>query len=208
MTELRSDTKAVVETQLVHDVHRAATSMLVDVMDTDDVEARRRLVDFVVSVLRHHHQSEDDVLWPTVRAAAPELTESLAELTREHHVLDASLDALARSASEGGDQGLLTNAVLVRDMVHEHLAREEPILFPALHTRVSPEAWDAFSRHAVATSPPEAGPLLMAFFARVGPPEAVEVVLAGLPVEMRAGVPTLLADGESTLARLLTGRPR
>jgi hemerythrin-like domain-containing protein len=206
MTELQTDSKAVIESRLVHDVHRRATSLLADaagnptVTITAVVEQR----DFVVETLRHHHESEDGQLWPLIAAAAPETSDALAGLTGEHDRLDAALASLADVGTDGDiDRGALTEAaVAVRDLVHSHLANEEPLLFPALREHVSEQAWDAFSREVVASAPTERIYLLIALFDERGTPEEVELILGHLPACDRALVPALREQGRSALARL------
>jgi hypothetical protein len=132
-TRTADDQHAVVETRIIHDVHRRATSMLVDAAARRaPVQALAELRDFVVPTLRHHHRSEDTDLWPLLASLAPGLSGGLDRLSREHRELDATLDALA-SVPIGPDAdmaSLRNHAVAVRDLVHHHLANEEPILLP------------------------------------------------------------------------------
>jgi hemerythrin-like domain-containing protein len=206
MTDLQTETNATIETRLVHDVHRYATSLLAETAARPSVPiaALAELRDFVVTMVRHHHESEDGGLWPRVAEVAPELTDELARLRDEHHQLDAELDALAAGVlGDGVDRsGVTASAVAVRDRVHRHLEHEEPILFPVLRTRLPEEEWDAFSREVVATSPPTAAPLVLAFLDRVGTPAEVDVVLLNLPEPARALVPAHRRDGLATLDAL------
>src|SRR3546814_15720004 len=61
------DPPSVVETKVVHDAHRRATSLLADLTgagNTAPITAVVELRDLVVGMLRHHHGSEDGDLWP------------------------------------------------------------------------------------------------------------------------------------------------
>jgi hemerythrin-like domain-containing protein len=210
MTDLQTETNATIETRLVHDVHRYATSLLAETAGRPSVPIAplAELRDFVVAMVRHHHESEDDGLWPRIAEVAPELGGELARLSDEHHQLDAELDTLAAEPIEAGvdRSGVTASAEAVRDLVHRHLEHEEPILFPVLRTRLPEQEWDAFSRQVVATSPPSAAPLVLAFLDRLGTPDEVEVVLTNLPEPARALVPTHRREGLATLEALAESR--
>ena len=196
----------VIETRTVHDVHRAATSLLVETAAHGPVDELTEFGRFVIGMLLHHHQSEDTDLWPLLIDAAPDLSAAPDGLTREHHLLDGALDALERSEiGEVGDRDRLRGAAIaLRDLVHEHLSHEEPILFPALTEHVSEHAWDQFSQRTVATSPPEGNHLMVALLDEVGSPEQVELVLRHVPPAHREHLPAMRAQARRTLAALPT----
>jgi hemerythrin-like domain-containing protein len=183
---------AVLETRLVHNVHRQATTLLVEAAGRPSVPAAAlaEVRDFLVAHLHHHHESEDHDLWPMITAIAPQAAEGLAALSVEHHQLDAALDALDKVAVvDGADRAVLREAATaVRDLVLHHLEDEEPLLFPALRDQVSPEAWTDFSKKVIATSPTLAAHLLVGFFDRVGTPEEVALVLPPIPEPILAAM--------------------
>lgn len=204
------DPIAVVDTRLVHEVHRVGTSLLAEAAADPAVPpaALARLRDFLVANVRHHHETEDEELWPLLTAAAPEAASALDALSEEHRRLDKALDALAAVAL--GDEGgvgdarlaLREAAVEVRDAVHGHLAAEEPVLLLALRERITDAQWKDFSQRVIATTPPVAGHLMIGFLDEVGTPAEVETVLAGLPEPVRPlldGMRTQAADDLRTL---------
>ncbi|MFE6937530.1 hemerythrin domain-containing protein [Streptomyces chartreusis] len=99
---------------------------------------------------------EDDVLWPQLIAADPVAGAALSELSTEHDALEAALEALAVApVQDDADRAALAaTAASVRDLVHQHLEHEEPVLFPALAAHMSDEAWTEFSRAVIASAPP------------------------------------------------------
>ncbi len=211
MPALQDDSPAVAETRLVHQVHRRATSLLADVFSRPSgaLDEAAQLRDFVVATLDHHHRSEDTGLWPLLLAAAPNLAGPLAALSDEHERLDAELDAL-RAAPVGAIacHTAAVRAAAVRDLVHEHLAHEEPVLFPALREHVSDEAWAEFSARTVATAPPEGIDLMVALLYEVGAEADVELIFRHLPPAGRDQLPSKRAHGLEVLSRLdpqLTG---
>lgn len=201
------DPPSVVETRLVHEMHRRATSLLADALaqppGSDDAVSQLR--DLVVATLHHHHRGEDADLWPQLLDAAPELEGPLRSLSVEHQQLDVALDVL-REVPIGDipHHQAAELAVAVRNLVHEHLAHEEPVLLPALRAHVPDEDWDEFSARMVATSPPVGTDLLVALLHAVGSDSEVEVIFHHLPRSERELLPSLRAQGEAVLAQLGT----
>src|SRR3546814_14198127 len=81
------DPPSVVETKVVHDAHRRATSLLADLTgagNTAPISAVVELRDLVVGMLRHHHGSEDGDLWPMLLRADNHPAAPLAAPTRAH----------------------------------------------------------------------------------------------------------------------------
>lgn len=184
-------TTAVIETRLVHDLHRKVSSLLAEAASRPGASAAAlaEIRDFLVAQLRHHHQTEDDLLWPMITAEAPGLTGPLASLNSEHVQLDAALDALASAPVSRPDRTALVDAAIaLRDLVHAHLGHEEPVLFPALRDHISAEAWKEFANQVVATAPDVGAHLLVGFLEQVGTPEEVEIILGGMPAPARAAL--------------------
>jgi hemerythrin-like domain-containing protein len=201
-----TDTPSVVETRLVHDVHRRATTLLADATAATSrptPHAVDELRDFTIAALRHHHESEDRELWALLRDAAPELADPLARLSREHSQLDAALDVLRGIAGDARPDELAEACAAVRDLVHEHLAHEEPVLFPALREHVTDVSWTRFSQRTIASSPANGRHLLVALLDAVGEPEELEVIYRHLPPAARELHPTLLDQGQADLAALV-----
>jgi hemerythrin-like domain-containing protein len=202
----QTDTSAVLETRLVHDTHRRATTLLVDAARRGhgSRSALTELRDFVVAVLDHHHESEDRVLWPLLADAAPHLADALGMLSIDHDQLAVELDALRSVALDGEVDmaALATRATTVRDHVHAHLAREEPVLFPALQNHITENEWSVFSQRTVASAPQEGLHLLAALFEEVGTPRQIDLILQHVPVDARGLFRAGAARGRATLAAL------
>ncbi|MFD5567555.1 hemerythrin domain-containing protein [Streptomyces cadmiisoli] len=214
-----SESSAVVETRLVHEVHRLATTLLAEAAARHSVPlgALAQLRDFLVVNLRHHHETEDHDLWPQIVAAAPGMATALDDLSEEHEELEDALDQLAAvnlsdgetdTTGEAGGAGVRTAlrdaAEAVRVIVHDHLAHEEPLLLPALRDHVGPAAWQDFAQRVIATTPPVAGHLMVGFLHEAGTPDEVELVLAGLPEPVRPLLPAMRLQAADDL-RILRG---
>jgi len=100
------------------------------------------------AILVGHHEHEDELLFPAMRSAHPELAGVLDELAADHEALDdllAEADAAyAAIAVEAGQAAEV--AERLADVVGRHLDREEEHLAPAME------------RDGAAGPPPDAGP--------------------------------------------------
>ncbi|MFG1925204.1 hemerythrin domain-containing protein [Cryptosporangium sp. NPDC048952] len=190
--------QAIAETRLLHKMHRAATSLLADAAQrpSSPHDALTELRDFTVAALRHHHESEDDVLWPQLLAAGATLT----DFHEEHDALDAALGQLADAPVPSAQ--LATAATEVRNLVHEHLEHEEPVLFPALAAHMPDETWAPFARSVIASSPPVGAHLNIGFFERVGTPDELAAVAANMPPAALEAFPVLREQANRTLESL------
>ncbi|MEU6343730.1 hemerythrin domain-containing protein [Streptomyces sp. NPDC046977] len=212
MINSAAEPMAVIETRLAHEVHRAATTLLAEaaLRPSAPLETLAQLRDFLVVNLRHHHETEDEELWPQIVATAPDAAEGLKGLSEEHERLEDDLDRLAAVALTGDDAGagagaraeLHEAAVAVRDTVHSHLDHEEPILFPALREHVTPEYWAELSQRVIATGPTVAAHLMFGFIDEVGAPDEVEAMMAVLPEPLRPLVPAMRRQAHADLASL------
>lgn len=211
MESRRTEDPSVVETQIVHDTHRRATALLAEAMADRgvDLETLVELRNFVVATLDHHHRCEDDDLWRIIAAAAPRLEPQLAGLSREHHELDAALRSLlAVSLDTDGAAKAVEVASSVRDLVHDHLAHEEPILFPALREHVTEQEWAAFSKRTVAAAPSTGIHLLVGLFYEVGSPQDVDLIIRHLPPDAQQRIPLMRDLAQPVLERLGAGGSR
>jgi hypothetical protein len=173
---------------------------------TDPTASSQAIVElraFLVAALEHHHMSEDHDLWPILTAAAPPLAGALDRLSLEHERLDAALEELsAAPIVEGGDGRLAQAAARVRDLVHDHLSHEEPVLLPALEAHVADDVWSAFSQRVVDANPPIGTDLLVWFLYDVAAATDVDLIVRHLPPEARELVPAMREQGGATLATL------
>nr|WP_274534584.1 hemerythrin domain-containing protein [Micromonospora sp. CB01531] len=183
-------------------MHRMGTTMLAEATRHPSAElaALDELRVFLVKNLRHHHNSEDDRLWPLIEQVAPGTAAPLADLTGEHEELDRALDELM--AAPAGEPAFAFAAEQVRDIVHRHLDHEEPVLLPALREHVTEQAWDEFSAYVMSTVPPDAAYLAIGFFDRIATPNELEVLIGGMPEPVAQLVPMFRQQARATFTAL------
>jgi hypothetical protein len=105
--------------------------------------------------IEHHHQREDDVLWPALLPRAPEFRAAAPALAEDHEALDARLAAL-----DGALGAVVTGVALDRahraatiaeadalaTLLVAHLEREEAAAFPAIARTFSAEEFAAIEQ--------------------------------------------------------------
>jgi hemerythrin-like domain-containing protein len=138
---------------LIHRALRSGARMLADATtaiaagEPCSRERQRAVVQFSLSVLAEitkHHQREDDVLWPVIVASAGGLVD-LEPLTDDHtqlhEVLERAQKALPFFARDATSGAPLLASVLTElaDLLDEHIAEEETLVFPVIREFVSPE---------------------------------------------------------------------
>ncbi|MFG2044095.1 hemerythrin domain-containing protein [Dactylosporangium sp. NPDC048998] len=110
--------------------------------------AIRRYLSELCDGIHHHHQAEDDVLWPVLRETAGAEVD-LAELTDDHRELDPLLDrvraeaaALAAAPGDPEAAGRLSDSLAtLRDLLDEHIDDEERTVFPVIRRYVTHKQW-------------------------------------------------------------------
>ncbi len=97
--------------------------------------------------IHHHHRVEDEVLWPTLTAAAGDAVE-LRELTDDHAQLDPALaqirttcaDLVARRPGAAAD--LAERLTRLHTVLDEHIADEERTVFPIITEYLTTAQWE------------------------------------------------------------------
>jgi hemerythrin-like domain-containing protein len=95
--------------------------------------------------IHHHHQAEDNVLWPViVRSAGAEV--DLTDLSDDHAQLDPLLEEIGWSATRLGKDPVAPKRMAqalgtLADLLDEHIEEEERLLFPIIAKYVSEEDW-------------------------------------------------------------------
>jgi iron-sulfur cluster repair protein YtfE (RIC family) len=115
--------------------------------------ALARRWDFFAEVLHHHHQIEDDHIWPVLvaRAAAEQRLEDVATLEAmegEHEVIDPSLAACgagftAMTQQPSADQrnALDVHVTALHEALTAHLAHEERGALPLVQRTMTAAEW-------------------------------------------------------------------
>ena len=90
--------------------------------------------------IHHHHEAEDDVLWPVLERCAGDRVD-LAALTDDHAALDPLLARVVEAADAADWPALATGLETLADLLEEHITEEEKDLFPIILAHVPREDW-------------------------------------------------------------------
>ncbi len=171
-----------------------------------DVRAVVRLARWQSEFAHHHHESEDELFWPVLRALFPEVVAGLDGLSAEHEKLDhelrnlsAAIDALAEKGADARQaaRDALPSAVTVKDVLIGHLDAEEPVL-EGLFPRV-PDADIVRLRAAIVAGARRGGPdLVIGLLSEPVPAPGYATMMASFPAPLRVLRPLLLRKFHST----------
>lgn len=179
----------------MHDALRRELEQLAKVtarMDDDPRRILRAASGWALfkKALHLHHTTEDDVLWPAVRANLTGRADDLALLDAmeaEHAVIDPVIEridaALADTGGGPGRLGDLTDDLTTK--LRAHLAHEEDEALPLIQRAATEEQWRAFGQAHAARVGPDAA-RIVPWMLDGANPRSAEAMLAQLPEPLRA----------------------
>lgn len=194
-TAARPDTHDMV---VVHRVFRRELRLLPDLVravpasDAERVARVADTADFVLDLLHHHHEGEDDLVWPLLHERAPLHDDLVTTMEDQHQTVNALLttaltlvqdwritpDAPARAA-------LADTLDRLRVALLEHLDLEESQVLPLIEEHLSVAEWEAVGRNGAAGIPPHRLALALGLILEDADPAEADAMLAGMPLEVR-----------------------
>jgi hemerythrin-like domain-containing protein len=90
--------------------------------------AKGRLVDRMIELLTVHTYLENEVMYPRVREALPDLEDDVLESYEEHHVADVLVTELASMSPD--DERFTAKTMVLIESVRHHIEEEEQDWFP------------------------------------------------------------------------------
>lgn len=175
-------------------LHPAAS--LVGAVDHDD---RRRAdvvadhLELMLGLLQHHHEGEDELLWPLLLQRVPDELAPLVHLMQsQHETVHGTVDEVTtllpqwRVNPDSASRVRLTNRVehLVA-LLEEHLRDEEKHILPLAARTVTQSEWDAVTERNLKGLRPSKAPMVFGLFMEVGDPEIIAQALANAPAPVR-----------------------
>ncbi|MDR7279592.1 hemerythrin domain-containing protein [Catenuloplanes atrovinosus] len=151
-------------------------------------------LDMVTTMLHHHHEAEDELLWPIMLDRVGLHADVVHRMESQHERLEGLLDRLgelnarwrATATAEVRDE-LADVLAQASPALDEHLDDEERDLLPLVPPHVSQQEWDALNARARGAGPKD----LRTAFAALGAmledatPEEQRRFLAELPPPVR-----------------------
>ncbi len=148
---------------------------------------------FLLDTLTHHHENEDELLWPRLRDRAPADVAPILDVMEGHHrTIHERLERLAEhlavwaaDPSEANREVLAESFDAAYAILDEHLAAEETQILPIAARTVSQVEWDEMGARGMAAIPKERQMLALGSMHYSAPPAIFEKVKADLPRLMR-----------------------
>jgi len=112
-------------------------------------------IDFGVGMLHHHHESEDELLYPVLIAKVPEQAAHTEEVEHEHQLVAGAIDAVSTAcaawrAAPSAETGEALAASLdgLNAQLQPHLDDEERDIVPLAAVTLTQEEWEAVGEHS------------------------------------------------------------
>ncbi|EMF01888.1 hemerythrin domain-containing protein [Streptomyces mobaraensis NBRC 13819 = DSM 40847] len=144
---------------MVRDLDRVARTAegLAAAPDAERAEALRAYIEKLSQIIEHHHEGEDEFLWPSLRRLGADEA-ALTLMTTEHDELAKNLRhwhetarGLGADPSAAAELARLTHPL--RDELARHAADEERELSGRLAPVLDEKVWKGFAAHMRKTAP-------------------------------------------------------
>ncbi|MGC4864800.1 hemerythrin domain-containing protein [Micromonospora sp. DT53] len=159
----------------VHRVFRREFTNLPELIEAvADGDTRRAAVvadhlEFLVTFLHHHHQGEDELVWPRLLTrGTPEISPLVHTMESQHHALEGTLKQLAAAAGQwrttataASRDAVVGCARYLLTVLFEHLQLEEDQVLRLIDTYLTAAEWNQASEHTMKALKP--GKLPVAF---------------------------------------------
>lgn len=150
--------------QVVHEAFRLATTRLIDATEKLEPATLAEIIGprwrFYEAVLHHHHETEDDTIFPALVAVRPDLDDLVVRLEDDHQQLIRTMDEVDSAVialelePDAARQRVLREAfVAVRDEFFPHLETEDERILPAIAGAVPPKEWERIDNDALRSIP-------------------------------------------------------
>ncbi len=172
----------------------ALPGLIRDVPDGDAGRAATvvEFLDELTRALHHHHEAEDELMWPLLLERAPmdsamilrmeEQHERIGELYQHAEGLAATFAAAADPVSREELAGTVTELV---EVLGVHLHEEEAEILPLVERVLTVPEWEAVGERARGALPKGRQLVFLGFLLDANPPEMRRTFLADIPVAAR-----------------------
>jgi hemerythrin-like domain-containing protein len=180
----------------MHDAMRRDAQRLVDAIDAAaDLTALARWFARFEAVIEHHHQCEDEIVWPGLEAIIARggcgdegaaFTAACVGLLDDHERLDEAMAAVRHALhGESTVDTRRESAFRFRDGLDQHLTREEVALFPLLRRHIDEAAFSQLEEEVVKATPFTALTFTLPWVMDGASDELHDEILSDLPLPIR-----------------------
>lgn len=196
--ELGTGGMAAWQMPLIHRIFRGALREVqrrvpdVPPSATERAHALTDHLTFTLDGLRHHHTTEDELVWPLlVQRVGPDAP-LVARMEAQHHDIDDAVGRVRATAAAWSDRrdqgtaGALTEAIgELLGVLETHLDEEERDVVPLIDEHLSVAEWEDLGRRAFEKFEPRERPIAMGQLLEVATPDEARRMFADLPFAAR-----------------------
>ena len=189
----------------IHIMLRREFALLPDLVQSvaDRDEERAKTVAHHISlmntILIHHHQAEDAVLWPPLLARAPKEIDPVVHLAEGHHErieallgdVDVCLAAWGDGAVSEDGKALAESLRRLAVVLFEHMSLEEQLVLPVVERHIFTSEWQEMERLAAVAIEPQDVPLVFGMAMYEG---GEDIVPEPLRADLLQAAPQVYAD--------------
>lgn len=144
-------------------------------------------------IIDWHHRSEDEVLWPSLRALVPGFAAVEREMNHDHSALEEAMAQVSAALRIRVSLAALTPAAhRLHQVLVEHLRHEEAAVFPVLADGLDVRQYLAIEQRIIGSAPPRVRTCLQPWMFDGADPAVTARVGAGIPAPVRMLGNTLL----------------
>ncbi len=163
----------------------------------------------LLDVLHHHHEGEDELLWPLLRRRVPD-PGPLDRAEAQHAAIGAEVAAVSAllpvwRAGPARRAALVDGLVRLHDLLVEHLEDEERELLPLVAAHVTPAEWHAVGEAARTATPARQRLVVFGLLAYEADPAVIASMLGDAPRPVRVGLGVLAPRAYARYARRIHG---
>jgi hemerythrin-like domain-containing protein len=198
MTAATTDRPDVAEMVFVHNSFRqqfGALPELVAAVPEGDTARAGVVVEFLTELttsLHHHHEAEDELMWPVLLEKAPMDSELILRMEEQHERIGELYQRAARNAAAfaatadaPGREELADTLTELVAVLGEHLHDEEVHILPLAERVMTVQEWNALGERGRAGIPKDRQLVFLGFLLRANTPERGREFLAQLPTPAR-----------------------
>jgi hypothetical protein len=165
----------------------------------------------LLEMLGHHHDGEDRLLWPKLRARISDDLQPVIALMEQQHaaihaevVLATTVLGRWRTFAHEDDRNHLADCFArFSRLLDEHLAAEEEQVLPLAARWLTQEEWDALGQEGMAGVPRKQLPAVFGMIMKDGDPEVLRTILSHVPAPVRVLLPRMAPRSYARYARRL-----
>jgi hemerythrin-like domain-containing protein len=208
------------EMTMLHDMFRGEFGLLPAlVRETPDGDVPRAQVvadhaELIAELLHHHHEVEDEFVWPLLRKRAPQQAVVPMEMEDQHAEIAAIGTRVNEARNRWRSSASATDRTEMADgldrlipVLRNHLSQEEEQVVPLIEAHVTAAEWAEIQGKAAAGLDPELMPLTFGMVFYEAEPEAIQSVLGNMPAEQREALWTQSTQAFAEYSQRVHGTP-